>query len=142
MGIKHLKTIRLVRNFLFSSVNREFLIFLFFFALSGIFWLFMTLNGTYEREIKIPVRLVNIPKNVVVSETVDTMSMTVKDKGWFIAALIYGDRIRPVNIDFSQYSQKKDGICIVSPSDIQKQLLLLLSSSARVTSMKPEKLLS
>jgi hypothetical protein len=140
MGIKHLKTIRLVRNFLFSSVNREFLIFLFFFALSGIFWLLMTLNGTYEREIKIPVRLVNIPKNVVVSETVDTMSMTVKDKGWFIAALIYGDRIRPVNIDFSQYFQKKDGICIVSPSDIQKQLLLLLSSSARVTSMKPEKL--
>ena len=53
MGIKHLKTIRLVRNFLFSSVNRNF-DFLFFFALSGIFWLLMTLNGTYEREIKIP----------------------------------------------------------------------------------------
>ena len=38
----------IVRNFLFSRANREFLIFLFFLALSGIFWLLTTLNETVE----------------------------------------------------------------------------------------------
>ena len=41
-----------VRNFLFSRTNGEFLIFLFFLILSGIFWLLMTLNETYEKEIQ------------------------------------------------------------------------------------------
>ena len=44
---------RKVRRFLFSNLNKQFLIFLFFLFLSSIFWLIMTLNGTYEKEIKI-----------------------------------------------------------------------------------------
>ena len=43
--------LRMVRDFLFSTANKEFLIFLFFLALSGIFWLFMTLDETYEQEV-------------------------------------------------------------------------------------------
>jgi hypothetical protein len=35
---------QIISNFLFSRANREFLIFMFFLALSGIFWLLMTLN--------------------------------------------------------------------------------------------------
>ena len=53
--------LRVVRNFLFSSVNKEFLIFLFFLFLSSVFWLMMTLNETYEKEISVPVRLVGVP---------------------------------------------------------------------------------
>ena len=48
---------RKLRQFLFSNLNKQFLIFLFFFFLSGVFWLIMTLNDTYEKEIKIPVRV-------------------------------------------------------------------------------------
>ena len=134
------RVIRLVRNFLFSSVNREFLIFLFFLALSGVFWLLMALNETYEKEIKIPVRIVNVPKNVVVSDAVDTMRVTVRDKGWFIAALIYGNRVRPVYIDFLTYSKNNNGECSVSTSDLIKQIVQMLSGSARVTAAKPDKI--
>lgn len=134
------RTIRLVRNFLFSSVNREFLIFLFFLALSGVFWLLMALNETYEKDIKIPVRIVNVPKNVVVSDAVDTMRVTVRDKGWFIAALIYGNRVRPVYIDFLTYSKNNNGECSVSTSDLIKQVVQMLSGSARVTAAKPDKI--
>jgi len=134
------RVIRLVRNFLFSSVNREFLIFLFFLALSGVFWLLMALNETYEKEIKIPVRIVNVPKNVVVSDAVDTMRVTVRDKGWFIAALIYGNRVRPVYIDFLTYSKNNNGECSVSTSDLIKQVVQMLSGSARVTAAKPDKI--
>ena len=60
-----------VRNSFFNIVNKEFLIFLFFLALSGAFWLMLALNDTYEKEVKIPVRIVNIPKNVVVTSDID-----------------------------------------------------------------------
>ena len=46
--IKSGGSLKIVRGFLFTLVNKEFLIFLFFLLLSGIFWLLMTLNETYE----------------------------------------------------------------------------------------------
>ncbi len=43
----------IVRKSLFKLVNKDFLIFLFFLALSAVFWLLMTLNETYEKEVRI-----------------------------------------------------------------------------------------
>ena len=56
-----------LREFLFSRTNKEFLIFVFFIALSGVFWLSLTLNETYEKEFTIPISVVDIPKNVVLT---------------------------------------------------------------------------
>ena len=68
----------MIRNFLFSALNKEFLIFLFFLFLSGAFWLMMALNETYEEELKVPVRLVNVPRNAVVTdEPADTVRVMV-----------------------------------------------------------------
>ena len=76
-----------VKNFLFGFVNKEFLIFLFFLALSGTFWLLMTLNESYEKELKIPVYLTNIPKNVIItSQSTDSITVTVRDKGFSLLA--------------------------------------------------------
>ena len=42
----------------------------------------LTLNDTYEREFSIPVSVVDIPKNAVLtSDEVDTVKMTIRDKG-------------------------------------------------------------
>ena len=57
------RILRYVRDFVFSVVNKEFLIFLFFLALSGVFWLMMTLNGTYEKELQVEMRLVGVPSS-------------------------------------------------------------------------------
>ena len=71
--------INMVRNFLFSSANREFLTFFFFLVLSSIFWLMTALNETYEREVSVPAYLVNVPKNVVItSDMEDTVRVTVR----------------------------------------------------------------
>ena len=76
-----------IRDFLFSNMNKQFLTFLFFLILSGIFWLTITLNETYEREINVPVQVVGIPKNVVLtSPATDTIRATIRDKGWMIVA--------------------------------------------------------
>ena len=72
----------IVRNFLFSQANREFLIFLFFLALSGVFWLLMTLNETYEKEVVVPVHITGVPSDVMLtSDEVDTIRITVRDRG-------------------------------------------------------------
>lgn len=91
---------RKVRDFLFAAVNGEFLIFLFFFALAGVFWLLMSLNETLEREIKVPVRLVNVPDNVVLmSNETDTVKLTLRDKGLVLAGYVYGDGLKPINLN-------------------------------------------
>ena len=81
--------VRTIRNFLFSNVNKQFLVFTFFLFLSGIFWLIITLNETYEKEIKIPARVVSLPKNVVLTSLpTDTVRATIRDKGWMMMAYL------------------------------------------------------
>ena len=51
--------------------------FLFFLALSGIFWLQTTLNEVYEREFAIPVSVTGMPKNAVLtSDETDTVRIS------------------------------------------------------------------
>jgi hypothetical protein len=135
-----LRAYSLVRDFLFSSVNKEFLIFLFFLALSGGFWLLMALNETYEKEITIPVKLVNVPDNVIITgEINETVTVTVRDKGYTLGAYLYSDKIRPITVNFSTYA-KKDGHGVVPSADLQRQIYQQLYSSSRITSLKPDKL--
>ena len=65
------------RNFLLGNSNKQFLVFLFFLLLSGAFWLFNALNDTYEVEVSVPVRLVKVPRNVVITaDPTDTVKVT------------------------------------------------------------------
>ena len=128
------------KDFVFSRANREFLVFLFFLALSGIFWLLLTLNETYEKEYAVPVAITNIPKNAVLtSEETDTVKVTIRDKGYTLMTYLYGDIINKLNMNFHNYSHN-NGTGIVTSQDIQKQLYLQLASGSRITSVKPDKL--
>ena len=131
---------RLFRDFLFSRTNKELLIFVFFIALSGIFWLSMTLNETYEQEFSIPVTVVGVPKNVVLtSEETDTIRMTIRDKGITLAAYMYGDMLKNVKINFKPYAHN-NGTGIVTTSELQKIVYQHLVSSSKIISTKPDKL--
>lgn len=131
---------QIVRNFLFSKANREFLIFLFFVGLSGVFWLFMTLNETYEREFAIPVQVVGIPKNVVLtSEEVDTVRMTIRDKGFTIATYEYGDLLPKILVDFKTHTHTT-GTGIITAQELQKLVYHHLASGSKIISAKPERL--
>ena len=110
-----------IRRFLFSNLNKQFLIFMFFFFLSGIFWLIMTLNDTYEKEIKIPVRVNNIPKNVVLtSASDDTIRVVVRDHGWTILSyLIDSQHLGTIHVNFRNYD-KGNGRGTVSSGDTKR----------------------
>ena len=125
---------------MFRKPSKEFLIFLFFFALSSIFWLMMTLNETYEQEINVPVRLPGVPKNVVITTGVDTtLRVTVRDKGYTLATYLYGEELPAVKIPFEAYANKNTGYGFVPQADIQKQLYQRLMSSSKIVSINPDK---
>lgn len=130
--------IKIVRNFFFSKANKEFLIFLFFLCLSGIFWLLMTLNETYEKEFNIPVRLVNVPKNVVVTNDLPAnIRVTAKDKGYVILTYLYGHILRPLTVNFGSYANDT-GHGRVPTNDLVKQVVAQVSGSTKLTNTKPD----
>lgn len=131
----------MVRNFLFSSANREFLTFFFFLVLSSIFWLMTTLNETYEKEICVPVHLVNIPKNAVVTSDIDdTVRVMVRDKGFAFLAYMYGEEIRPINVNFPTYVSRQSGYGVVSAQELMKMVNQRFSGSSKVLQVKPDRL--
>ena len=131
--------LRSVKDFLFSRTNREFLIFLFFFAVAGIFWLMMTLNETYEQELRICVHYNNVPKETVLtSAEVDTLRVVVRDKGYVLATYLYDAGRRQISVDFATYA--KGGKGTVPASDLNKLLVQEFNASTKVVSIKTDKL--
>ena len=132
--------LQFLKKFLFSRANKEFVVFMFLLALSGIFWLQTTLNEVYEREFAIPVSVTGIPKNAVLtSDETDTVRMTIRDKGITLLTYMYGDILKKVNVSFKTYA-KGNGTGVISAAELQKMVYQQLASGSRITSVKPEKL--
>lgn len=128
------------RDLLFSILNKEFLIFLFFLCLSGVFWLVLTFNETFDKEIVVSVKLEGVPrKAVITSEVYDTLHVTVRDKGYMLFSYVYGDAVKSISVKFSNYD-KGNGKIQVSGSELQKLLYARMYKSTKITQMKPDRL--
>lgn len=131
---------RALKEFLFTKTSKEFLSFLFFLALSGIFWLSLTLNDTYEREFDIPVSVVGVPKNAVLtSDEVDTVRVTIRDKGIILVAYQFSEAVKRIELPFRNYTHN-NGTGIIPASEIQKRIYQRLGSTSKITAIKPEKM--
>lgn len=131
---------RTIKGFLFTKMSKEIFIFLFFLALSGIFWLSLTLNETYEREFAVPVSVVGVPKNAVLtSDEVDTVRVTIRDKGIVLASYEYGKALSRIELPFRNYTHN-NGTGQIPASEIQKRIYQNLMSSSKITAIKPEKM--
>ncbi len=129
------------RSFLFSNMNKQLLVFLFFLLLSSIFWLLMTLNETYEQELNVPVQLTGVPEKVVItSDFPDTLKVILKDKGYTLIAYSTTHRFHPLSLLFASYASGGSGKGSVSQADLQKQLLSQLYTSTEIISVKPERI--
>ena len=132
---------QIIRDFLFSKTNKEFLIFLFFLALSGFFWLFLALNDSYEREFAIPVTITEVPKNVMLtSEETDTVKITIRDKGITLLTYMYGKALPQVRINYKTYA-RNDGTGIIPMGELQRFIRQQLASSSKITNFKPDRLM-
>ena len=127
-----------IRNFLFSTKNREFLIFLFFLVLSSGFWLMITLNEQYETEIEVPVKYVDVPGNVVMTGSNEEMlTVRVQDRRFVLLSYL-SNVLSPVKANFNKCASSENGVGLLRQAEIMKQLHANLFSSSKIVSVKPE----
>lgn len=131
-----------IKDFLFGKKNREFLIFLFFFALSAVFWLLQTLNETFEAEVVVPLKLENVPGNLILtSEIPDELRVTVQDKGSILMKYLYGQPFVPVTVDYKDYEfSGMAGRVQIQDADVRRAVTAQIFSSTKILSIKPDTL--
>lgn len=135
-----LKTKKQTKDFLLSAKSREFFVFLCFFFIAAGFWLLQTLNNDYETEFSIPVRLRNVPENVVItSDPVSEVRVRVRDKGTVLLNYMLGKNFYPVILDFKNYTNMGTHVQ-VQTSQVQKWITGQLNASTALLSMKPDTL--
>lgn len=137
---RYLKALNGIRNFLLAKESREFLIFLFFVFVSFSFWLLQVLNDDYETEFSIPLRMKNVPENVVLtSELPQELKIGVKDRGTVLVNYLLGQTLYPVTLDFEEYQDKGSHIRI--PTNVlSKRIASQLNQSTKLSTIKPDTL--
>lgn len=137
--MKKIVSLRLfIRHYVKKLWNKQFLIFLFFLALSTAFWLFQALNETYEEEFRVPVELTGVPGNVVITTDLPkTMQVTLRDKGIMLLGYRYTHQLKPISIDFKAYANSSGSITVQS-SEVIKQISSQLMPSTQLLMLKPE----
>ena len=121
-------------------INKEFLVFLFFLLLSGLFWLTNVLDDYYEKEFTVDLRLAGIPKNVVLTGEVDSVvKVVVRDKGYVIGSYLFEDAFRPLFFDFENCTHSNNS-GEITVADIQRMLSQQMYSSSKIISVKANNL--
>lgn len=132
--------LRKTRDFLLSDKCKESLVFLFFVLVSFGFWLLQTLDNTYQTEFKIPLRLKNIPKNIILtSDLPDEIKVKVEDRGTVLLNYMLGRSFFPISFDFKDYQHGGSHVRI-SSLELQKKIASQLNVSTKLISIRPDTL--
>ncbi len=119
--------------------NRNFLVFMFFLALSASFWVFLALNDEYEKDFAVALRLNSVPDHVVITtELPATFHVVLKDRGSQLLNYQYAG-LPVINLDFRNYD-RQSGHVVLSAADIAKLLQQKLSPTTKIVSYKSERL--
>lgn len=136
----YIKIRRKIKNFLLSENSREFLVFLFFFLVSGGFWLLQTLKNDYETEVTVPLRLKGVPNDVVVTSGLPSeIKVLLRDKGTVLLNYILGQSFYPVTIDYDTYKNRGNHVTIYA-RELEKKIANQLSASTKLIAIRPDTL--
>lgn len=126
------------KDFLFGLLNKEFFVFLFFLSVSTAFWFLSTLNETYEKEVKVPIMITDIPQNIVITDDLpDSIRVTLRDKGFNLLRYVLDNNIRPIRLQFILYAKSKNKGQI-TPAEVQKIIKNRLDESTTIVSVKAD----
>lgn len=139
-GLRHF--FKKIRIYLSDTKSKEFLVFLFFLALSAGFWLMLRLDETFEVSIPIPLQLVNVPENTLIAtELPSEVHATIRDKGSNIFHFFKNNELKTVEVDFSKYDNGLVSSRVyVSNSDILHAVQNQLDGSSKVLGIQPDTL--
>lgn len=106
--------------------------------MAGAFWLIQTLNNDYDTEISIPLKLKNVPQDVVIiSPPPAELKLRVKDKGTVLLNYFLGKTRYPVTIDFDAQKASTGHAAIVS-AQLNKAILSQLNASTQLLATVPD----
>ena len=118
--------------------NKQFLTFLSFFFLSFVFWVFFTLNETYEQDFSIPLEVRGKPENVVLTQDPPKeIVVTIRDRGSKLLQYTYGSDFAPVQINFKDYANSQ-GVVRVPINDLRRQIESQISRRSTIVRIRPE----
>ncbi|WP_311355560.1 YbbR-like domain-containing protein [Alloprevotella tannerae] len=123
----------------FSLVwNKQFFTFLVFLFISFAFWVFTNLNETYKQEFEFPIKLVNVPENVVITTNIPkSLHVSLRDKGFNLLNVARSKGDNPIQINFSDYTDNS-GRGIVSPAELAKLLSQRLPQGMQIITQRPQ----
>ncbi len=127
----------------FVRKGHDMLLFFFFLCVSFGFWLLQTLNETFEVEIEMPVRITDIPDDVVITtDSLPPLVVTVRDRGSALVKFFRNRTADNINVDFGKNDDGSlSGRVVFRTSDIQKMAQAYLDGgSAHIVSVKPDTL--
>lgn len=128
---------RKAKTFVFST---NILVFLFFVAISVGFWVFASLNKTYEDRVTINIKYINVPNDVEFSaDLTTTIDVKLKDKGNILIGL-WRNPSDSLIFDFDQHPEmaKAKKISFQSASLFEKQLRAKMPSTTVIVDYSPD----
>lgn len=131
-----------IHAFLTSQRSREMTVFFFFLLISAGFWLLLTLNESYDANFQLPLRLMNVPRGVVVTTDLpSSITVNLQDKGATLLPYSYRLKRDTVKVNFADYDVgSSNGHIILSHADIMKQLAPKLELSSHINAIRPDTL--
>ena len=136
-----LRIVKNIKDFLLKPSSREFFVFLFFLGIASGFWLLQTLNEEYEKEFRIPLTLVNLPDDIILTNEQDEfIDVKVRDKGTLLFNYILGGGFTPINMDYQELIKRNKTHIQISTSLLQKQVKNRFNVSTEILSIQPDSL--
>ena len=104
------------------------------------FWIFQTLNETYEEDFQVPLELRNVPSNVVITTDLpENLHILLRDKGSQLLAYRYTRQFKPVVVDYNTYSNPSGHVSILG-NELQRQIAAQLLPGTQMLGLKPDTL--
>lgn len=136
MSLKEIKDWLIKR--MSTENGKNLLVFLVFLCVSAIFWLVLTLNDDYQRDISIPVEITNVPDSVkLLSAPPRSINVSIRDKGSVLAKYQWGS-IPSIKISYNDFLASEDNRLTVTHAQISGILHRYFGSNSQVISIKPD----
>ena len=116
----------------------NFLLFIPFLAISGVFWLVLALSDEVQKEYIIPVEFVNVPDSVTfISDPSTSLRISVRDKGSRLLSRVFSGK-KTLKLDFRRFA--RDGVLRVTPSALQSYVKDFFEGYGQLLSISPDSL--
>lgn len=121
-----------------SGKGKTVLTFLVFLLISTLFWFLTTLNETIQRDYRLEVKILDVPKDVTfISNPTQFIDVSVKDKG---RALIKFDWGTPpmVNVKYSDFIKRNENNIIINREMLSNNIRNSFGSGCEILSIRPD----